>query len=162
MRFTGWVHFGNLAKSRRRTGIVKKITSQNYKKEKLYSSVVRAVEELLQAGPVVTPIDLLLKTERVTKQQVEDWRFGRIAYLERVCLGNLSKLSRLLRILDLHARAIGLTPSQTVYRKWGKGGKRITLVFTKGRDPNMEAAYSRHYVAKGSGKNPEQSSASKN
>jgi hypothetical protein len=46
---------------------VKKVTSQNYKKEKLYSSVVRAVEELLQAGPVVTPIDLLLKTERVAK-----------------------------------------------------------------------------------------------
>ena len=79
--------------------------------------------------------------------QLEDWRIARIPYLERVTIGGLGKKSRLLRILDHHARAIGLKPSQTVYHKWGKGGKRIVLRFSKSGDPGLEAAYSRHYVA---------------
>ena len=88
-----------------------------------------------------------LRLQRITKQQHEDWRFGRIPYLERVCAGNLSTLNVILRILDQHARAIGLKPSQTVYHKWGRGGKHIVLRFSKTGSPALEAAYSRHYVA---------------
>jgi hypothetical protein len=40
-----------------------------------------------------------------------------------------------------------LKPSNTVYHKWGKGGKRILLRFSKTGAPALEAAYSRHYVA---------------
>ena len=54
----------------------------------------------------------------------------------------------ILRILDHHARAIGLKPSHTLYHKWGRG-KRITLRFSKSGVPGLEAAYSRHYVATG-------------
>jgi hypothetical protein len=127
---------------------MKKITSSNYKKDKLYPSVARAMAELITAGGVVAPVELLLWMERITKEQYEDWRFGRIPYLERVCLGNLSKMNRILRILELHARSQGLTPSQTVYHKWGRGGKRIVLRFSRSGHPNLEAAYSRHYLTK--------------
>ncbi len=65
-----------------------------------------------------------------------------------MCVGNLSKLSVILRILDHHARALGLKPSQTVYHKWGRGGKHIILRFSKSGAPALEAAYSRHYVAR--------------
>jgi hypothetical protein len=34
------------------------------------------------------------------------------------------------------------------YRKWGRGGKRIVLRFSKSGDPRLEAAYSRCYGAK--------------
>lgn len=119
-----------------------------YQKDKLYPVVVRCVNELLQSSNVIAPVDVLLHLQRITKQQYEDWRFGRIPYLERVCLGNLSKLSRLLRILEHHARARGLAPSTTVYHKWGRGGKRIVLRFSKSGEPRLEAAYSRCYVAK--------------
>ena len=91
---------------------------------------------------------MLLHTQRVTKQQVEDWRFGRIPFLERVLSGNLSKMNRLLRILDVHTRSLGLTPVQSVYHKWGRGGKRIVLRFSKSGEPGLEAAYSRHYSTK--------------
>ena len=127
---------------------MKKITASNYTKDQLFPVVARAVAEMLTTSDDITPVDLLLKLQRITKQQYEDWRFGRIPYLERVCLGNLSKLNRILRILDLHARALGLTASPTVYRKWGKGRKRIVLRFSKSGDQNLEAAYSRHYVAR--------------
>ena len=126
---------------------MKKTTSSNYTKDQLYPAVARAVAEILKTSTVVAPVDVLLYMQRITKQQYEDWRFARIPYLERVVLGNLSKMNRILRILDQHCRARGLTPSATVYRKWGKGGKRIVLRFSKSGDPNLEAAYSRHYLA---------------
>jgi hypothetical protein len=128
---------------------MKSITTSNYQKHPFYPAIAGAVAAILKTNPVVTPVEVLLRTQRITKQQLEDWRFGRIPYLERVCAGNLSKLSIILRILDHHARAIGLKPSQTIYHKWGKHGKHIILRFSKSGAPALEAAYSRHYVAKG-------------
>ena len=127
---------------------MKSITAANYQKHQFYPAIARSVHAILKSNRVVAPVDVLLHTQRITKQQLEDWRFGRIPYPERVCVGNLSKLSTILRILDLHARAIGLKPSQTVYHKWGRGGKHIILRFSKSGAPALEAAYSRHYVAR--------------
>jgi hypothetical protein len=128
---------------------MKTINESNYQKHQLYPAIARAVAEMLKTTSVVSPVEVLLRLERITKAQYEDWRFGRIPYLERVCIGNLSKLSVILRILDHHARAIGLKPSQTVYHKWGRGGKRIILRFSKSGAPALEAAYSRHYLTTG-------------
>lgn len=125
---------------------MKHISQSNFQKDQLYPVIVRAVEELLKKNSGVSPLDVLLHTQRVTKQQVEDWRFGRIPYLERVVVGNLSKMNRLLRILDLHARSLGLTAVQRVPHKSGRGGKRIVLRFSKSGDTGLEAAYSRHYL----------------
>jgi hypothetical protein len=136
---------------------VKRLTSANYAKDKLYPTVARAMAELLKTSGVVAPVEVLLHTQRITKQHYEDWRFGRIPYLERVTIGGLGKMHRILRIIELQARKLNLTPSATVYRKWGKGGKRIVLRFSKFGHPNLEAAYARHYVAKSrlqAGKSP--------
>ena len=121
---------------------------RDIKKDQLYPVVARAVSAILESSNVVTPVDVLLKLQRITKEQYEDWRFGRIRYLERVSVGNLGKMNRILRILEHYARTLKLTPSQTVYHKWGKGGKRIILRFSKSGEDGVEAAYSRHYVAK--------------
>ncbi|MGO9464920.1 MAG: hypothetical protein ACLQIB_10645 [Isosphaeraceae bacterium] len=126
---------------------MKKFNESNYQKHKLYPTIVWTVAAILETNNVVTPVEVLMRLQRISKQQLDDWRFGRIAYLERVCVGNLSKLCAILRVLDHHARAIGLKPSQTVYHKWGRGGKHIILRFSKTGAPALEAAYSRHYVA---------------
>jgi hypothetical protein len=126
----------------------RKFKRADYQKDAHYAGVAKAVSEILATSNVVAPVEVLIRLQRLKKQAYEDWRFGRIPYLERVCTGNLSKLNRILRILDAHSRAIGLAPSSTVYRQWGRGGKRIALRFTKSGDPNLEAAYSRHYVAR--------------
>ena len=125
---------------------MKKLTAKNYTKDTLYPQVARAMAALIDAGGVVAPVEVLLRLKRITKKQYEDWRFGRIAYLERVCIGNLSRMARILRIIELHARKLGLTPSHTAYHKWGRGGKRIVLRFSKFGRPSIEAAYSRHYL----------------
>jgi len=44
-----------------------------------------------------------------------------------------------------------MKPSQTYYKKWGKGQK-IPLRFTKSGDRKIEEAYARHFVAPGVGR----------
>jgi hypothetical protein len=127
---------------------MKRITTENYRQDKIFPSVQKAVNDILQTGNVVTPIEVLLRTGRLSKKQVDDWRFGKIEYLERVMAGNLSQLGRLLRILAKHCQEKGLKPSTTVYTRWGvPPGKRPRLRFTKSGDPQLEAAYSCHFVS---------------
>jgi len=47
----------------------------------------------------ISPIDLLVRMDRITIKQVEDWRFKRISYLERVTIGNLANLNHILKAL---------------------------------------------------------------
>jgi hypothetical protein len=82
--------------------------------------------------------------------KLKDWRFGRVPYLEKVIQGNLTRLSRLLRILRFHAHDLKLVPSTTAYMRWGKGPKQ-RLRFTKTGDAKLEEAYSRHFVWPGKG-----------
>ena len=127
---------------------MKKITRKNYSKDRLYPSVREALRSALQTQDVVSTIVVLMHMERLTKDKYEDWRFGRISCLEEVLIGNLSKMNRILRILDLCAQDFGLSPSETAYRKWGKRGKGISLRFSRSGDPNVEKAYSRCYIRK--------------
>lgn len=126
---------------------MKKMSASNYQKDKVFPSIAKAVTEILLSGNVVTPVEVLLRLQKLRKQDYENWRFGRIPYLERACTANLSVLCRILRILALHMQAMGLRPSQTAYHKWGRG-KSIVLRFSKSGDPNLEASYSRHYITK--------------
>lgn len=84
---------------------------------------VRAGELIAEKG-YVSPVDLLVRMERLTPQQVEDWRFRRIPYLERVAKGNLSKMNTILLALREFARSAELKPSLTAYMSWGKGRSR--------------------------------------
>ena len=124
---------------------MKRVNLQNYKKDKYYPRVVRAVTAILKTGDVVTPVDVFIGMGLLTKEDLEAWRMGRIPYLERVIQCNLEKASRILRILKLHAETCKMKPSQTDYRKWGKGAK-IKLRFSKYGAPALEDAYARHFV----------------
>ena len=126
---------------------MKKTTRSTFKKDKYYKKVTAAVHELLKDGVVVAPTEILKQMGYLTKEDYEDWRFGRVPYLERVIGCNLSKANRILRILRLHAEDVGLQPSLTVYKKWGKGAK-IFLRFSRSGMPWMEILYSTHYVSR--------------
>lgn len=131
---------------RQLSGLMKKLTVANYKQDKFYEKVVRAMDAVLQRQDFVSPIDVMLQLQRLTPKQIEDWQFARIRYLERVTVGGLGPVNRILRLMSFHAHDLNLIPSQTVYRKWGKGKKRITLRFSKSGEPKSETAWSRHYV----------------
>ncbi|WP_249226452.1 hypothetical protein [Alicyclobacillus mengziensis] len=101
--------------------------------------------QLVDEKGYVSPVDLLVKIERITKKQVEDWRFKRIPYLEQVTDGNLSKMKFILNELREFGKSAKLKSSQTVYVSWGKGPKH-RLRFSKSGDPSIETTYSTHYV----------------
>ena len=122
-----------------------KITRSNYMKDKYYSKVTSAVDQLLKDRFVIAPFEVLIQMGYLTKENYETWRFGRIPYLERVIMCNLSKTNRIMRILRLHAEDRGFRPSSTVYKKWGKG-KKILIRFSKSGNPAIENLYSTSYV----------------
>ena len=126
--------------------IMKQLSNSTYKSDKLYPSVMRAVAAILERSLFVAPIDVLIATDRLDKKIYEEWRFGRMPYLERVTKSGLGNLNRILRIVQLHCQELGLKPSHTVYNRWGKGPK-TRLRFSKSGDANLETAYSTHWVA---------------
>jgi hypothetical protein len=127
---------------------MKKITRENYRKDKYYPRVVRAVAEILSHDDEVAPIEVFRRMSLLTSEQIEDWRAGRVPYLERVIGCNLAKASRILRILRMHAQNLNLGPEIGEYRRGRRQG-RFPLRFTKYRDQKLEDAYARHFVVIG-------------
>jgi len=121
------------------------VTIASYREDRLFPRIERAVAAILERGKVVAPVDVLVEMGLLAPEHLDDWRLGKVPYLERVIRCNLSKLSRLLRILRFHVHDLNLVPSMTVYMRWGKG-PRLRLRFTKTGDPKLEDAYARHFV----------------
>ena len=124
---------------------MKKITISTYRKDKYYPRVVRAFAKVLSRSDVITPVDVIIEMGNLSKKNHDDWRHGRVPYLERVFEGSLSKANRILRIIGFHAHDLNMVPRQTIYHQWGKGKKRL-LRFSKSGDKNVEASYSRHFL----------------
>ena len=97
-----------------------------------------------------TAVDVLMDTGILLKQKYEDWRFGKIPFLEAVCNANLNKLSLVLRTMRSYAKKQGLKASFTYYKRWGvkKRGHKVTipLRFSKSGNPEVEKQYATHYV----------------
>ncbi len=126
------------------------VSVTTYRDDPLYPRIVRAVAAILENGKVVAPVDVLIGMDLLTPAALDDWRRGRTPYLERVIGCNLTKLSRLLRILRFHVHDLNLKPSPTVYMRHGKGPKQ-RLRFTKTGDGKLEAAYATHFIWPGKG-----------
>lgn len=127
---------------------MKNISLKNYTTDKYYPKIAKAVDAELRSRNFVTPIEVFISMGLLERCDVENWRAGRIAYLEQVVGCNLSKASRILRILRFHAHDLNLKPSMTVYKRKTAGGK-IPLRFSKSGEKNLEEAYSRHFVRLG-------------
>lgn len=129
-----------------RTLLLKKITLANYRQDRHYARIVKATEDLLREKGFVAPVDLFIRMDLLSPESVEDWRRGRIPYLERLIRCNLSKASRILRILQMHAHDLDLKPAPTIYKRWTKGPSTL-LWFSKTGDRHVEDAYARHFFS---------------
>lgn len=81
----------------------------------LTGKVHSAVYHQCQRRGYAAPVDVLMEIGVLPKEKYEDWRRGRIDYLERVCTVNLRKLSFIMREIRAYAQKSGLKPSVTVY-----------------------------------------------
>lgn len=112
---------------------------------RLERHVTQAADRALAERHYVTAIDILAGVGWLTPAHIEDWRRGRIPYLERVVGTNLHKISTAMQMFRRWAERRDLTPSETVYVSWTCD--RHPLRFSKTGDPAIEHAYRTHWVS---------------
>lgn len=115
-------------------------------KRALEDRVAGAAEAALAHHPYVSAIDVLLGMGLLTPSQVQDWRKGRIDFLERVIQANLKKISLSMAFFRQGAQAKGLKPSGTRYVRQGRSGK-VDLRFSKSGEAGIEKSYRTHFVS---------------
>lgn len=111
----------------------------------LKGQIHNAMYQCLRDKGWVAPVEVLLAIGVLTKENHENWRFGRAPFLEQVCQANLKRLSEIMREMRSYAAANELKPSWTCYHQWGKHKDR-RLRFSKSGDENIERQYATHYV----------------
>lgn len=121
--------------------------------KEIIGKVHAAVYRQRRSRGYATPVDVLMDIGVLSKQDYENWRFGRVPYLEAVCNVNLRKLSFILHQMRVYAQKTGLKPSFTRYKQWGtkkKAGQSrrsvVPLRFSKSGDPGVERWYATHFV----------------
>ena len=121
--------------------------------KELIEKVQSAIAHQCKQRGYAAPVDVLMAVGVLTKQNYEDWRFGRVDYLERVCTVNLSKLSFIMHQIQEYAKKTGLKPSFCYYKRWNVKkksgqGKRpvIPLRFSKSGANEIERCYAIHFV----------------
>lgn len=100
-----------------KTGTKRKRAAMNEKE--LIGKVHSSVYHQCQRRGYAAPVDVLMEVGVLPRQKYEDWRFGRVDYLERVCTANLRKLSFIMRQIRVYAGKTGLKPSFCYYKQWG-------------------------------------------
>lgn len=93
----------------------------------------------------VCAVDLILQLDYLTKKDYEDWRLGRIEYLEKVCKANLSKPTLINKLIKKYSTELNLKSSWRGYNQFGKGVKR-RLKFSKSGEKTIEDRYATHYI----------------
>ena len=79
--------------------------------KELIGKIHSSMYHQLRTCGYAAPVDVLMDTGILPKQKYEDWRFGRVRYLEAVCNANLKRLSFVLHQMRVYAQAHGLKQS---------------------------------------------------
>lgn len=102
----------------------------------LTERVRRAVASVMQKNGRLTYPELFIEMDILTEKNYLDWRKGRVPYLERVIICNLTKLARIMTAVRRLALELGL--DRVV------GGKQKCR-FSKSGNPHLEEEYCSTY-----------------
>lgn len=114
-------------------------------KHNIIGQIHNSMYQNIKKKGYAAPVDVLMDMDVLSKKDYEDWRFGRVEYLERVCRVNLRVLSGIMKEIRAYATKNQLKPSWTWYHQWGKQ-KDKKLRFSKSRDERIEQHYATHFV----------------
>jgi hypothetical protein len=106
----------------------------------------KAFNSLLDDKCYVAPIDVFIEIGVLSKSDYENWRRGKVSYLEQVIKMNLRKINLCIKEINRIADNKKHKPSKTVYNQWGKK-KGIRLQFSKSGAKHLEELYSTHYIS---------------
>jgi hypothetical protein len=115
-------------------------------KKNLAGQTHDALHRNVQQKGWVSTVDVLIALGILTKEGHEDWRHGRVSYLEKVCKANLRQLIAIVKEIQAYAAKNGLYGSWTYYHGWKKH-KGLKLRFSKSGEEAIERAYATHYVS---------------
>ena len=121
----------------------------NENDKKLTGAVHNAMYQQWMQRGFATPVDTLMYMGVLPKKLYEEWRFGRVPYLEKCCNVNLRKLSVIMHQMRVYARKQGWKESYCFYKQWGvkKHKNNIRkLQFSKSGEPSVEKWYATHFV----------------
>ena len=141
----------DLLESRRGKGFFDPAKSIIHSMKDMESKVHNAMNQQCQNRGFAAPVDVLMDIGVLDKGKYNDWRTGRVPYLEAVCSSNLHKLSSMMKEIRSYAVKNGLKPSVSSYKYKGK-----PLRFSKTGNPKIEEAYATHYVMKAKAGNEKQ------
>ena len=115
----------------------------------IIGKVHNSMYQQIQKAGFAAPVQVLIDLGYLSASDYENWRFGRVQYLERVCRGNLRKLSFVMKQVRAYASKNNLKPSWTFYRQFGRKDKKpaIKLRFTRSGNEDIERAYATHYIS---------------
>jgi hypothetical protein len=113
--------------------------------KRLESRVVSAAEATLAEKNVVSAIDVLMRIGWLTQARLDEWRQGRLRYLEAGISANLHKISAAMAMFRRWARGRKLSPSETAYVS--RTRDRHPLRFSVSGDRAIERAYRTHWVS---------------
>jgi hypothetical protein len=112
---------------------------------RLEDRVARAAQAALDQRGFVTAIDLLVGLGWLAQRRVDEWRQGRIAYLESAVQAGHPKVAAAIHHFDRWARRRGLTASETAYV--ARTRARAPLRFSESSGDAIEHAYSTLWVS---------------
>jgi len=115
----------------------------------IIGQVHNSIYHQIQKTGMAVPVQVLMDLGVLSASDYENWRNGRVDYLERVCKVNLHKLAFIMKEVRAYARKNNLKPSWTFYKQWGRKGKKpsVKLRFSKSGDENIERNYATHYIS---------------
>jgi hypothetical protein len=123
------------------------VQAELVRRQELVAATKRAVTEVLRRQGFVSAADVLIDMGKLERREYEDWRLGRVPFLERVIHINLASIGLVMRTMAATCRQLRLKESATAYCRWGKGRKTV-LRFTKSGDQRLERAYATHFVSR--------------
>lgn len=112
----------------------------------LQSLVMKAAKQTLDRQGYVSPLEVMIALGWLHPIHAQDWRRGKVPFLEKVIQANLHKLTEAIKHLKQWSLSSGLKPSQTIYMSHGRSSK-IKLRFSKSGNPRIEQEYSTHYIS---------------
>lgn len=118
----------------------------NNNQERLKQRALQAAEEALSKQQYVSPIDVFIGMKLLQPIHVDNWRKGKIPYLETVIQGSLEKITFSMKCFSAWAKEKCLKPSLTAYLARTNGSKR-ELRFSVNGDPVIEEFYRTHYIS---------------
>jgi hypothetical protein len=113
--------------------------------QRLERRVARAAEAALAESGLVTPIDVLVGLGWLPPGRVDEWRQGRLEYLECAAQVDVRKLSAAVAILRRWAERDGLEASEVTYV--ARTRDRPLLRFSESGNPGIERAYRAYWVS---------------